>query len=131
MTNRTINFTSSAIQSLPLLPPDSRANDIEWSDQKIIGLRVLVGRTGNRRYLLRYISPVTKRKASIGLGRWPDLSEHEARAKARKLKVQIADGIDPKLERDSQAAYVIPDVYTFFHEAYMPCVMTNSSRQCW
>ncbi|ELA8131902.1 site-specific integrase [Vibrio parahaemolyticus] len=129
MTNRTINFTSSAIQSLPLPPPDSRANDIEWSDLKVIGLRVLVGRTGNCRYLLRYISPVTKRKASIGLGRCGDLSVHEARAKARKLKVQIADGIDPKLERDSQAAHVIPDVYTFFHETYLP--WAKSRKKTW
>jgi len=104
MTNRTINLTSSAIKALPVPPPETKAHDQEWSDQKIIGLKILVGRTGNKRYLLRYISPVTKKKASIALGRFPDLEVHEARTKARKLKVQIADGIDPKLERDSQSA---------------------------
>lgn len=125
MTNRTINLTSSAIKAIPAPPPDTKAHDQEWSDAKIIGLKILVGRTGNKRYLLRYISPVTKKKASIALGRWPDLEVHEARTKARKLKVQIADGIDPKLERDSQSARVIPDVQTFFNETYLPWAKTR------
>ncbi|ENP8415212.1 hypothetical protein CGH86_22030 [Vibrio parahaemolyticus] len=120
MTNRTINLTPSAIKALSAPPSTSKANDIEWSDEQIIGLKVLVGRTGNKRYLLRYVSPVTRKKTSIALGRWPDLDVNDARTKARKLKVQIADGIDPKLERDSRSAIVMPDVYTFFHETYLP-----------
>ncbi|MCS0401429.1 site-specific integrase [Vibrio diabolicus] len=120
MTNRTINLTPSAIKALPIPPSTNKANDIEWSDEQIIGLKVLVGRTGNKRYLLRYVSPVTRKKTSIALGRWPDLDVNDARTKARKLKVQIADGIDPKIERDSRSAIVMPDVYTFFHETYLP-----------
>lgn len=120
MTNRTINLTPSAIKALPVPSSTSKANDIEWSDEQTIGLKVLVGRTGNKRYLLRYVSPVTRKRASIALGRWPDLDVNDARTKARKLKVQIADGIDPKLERDSRSAIVMPDVYTFFHETYLP-----------
>ncbi|EOB6678774.1 tyrosine-type recombinase/integrase [Vibrio vulnificus] len=125
MTNRTINLTPSAIKALPIPPSTSKANDIEWSDEQIIGLKVLVGRTGNKRYLLRYVSPVTRKKTSITLGRWPDLDVNDARIKARKLKVQIADGIDPKIERDSRSAVVMPDVYTFFHETYLPWAKTR------
>lgn len=58
MTNRTINLTSSAIKAIPAPPPDTKAHDQEWSDAKIIGLKILVGRTGNKRYLLRYIVSV-------------------------------------------------------------------------
>ncbi|OZS42483.1 site-specific integrase [Photobacterium sanguinicancri] len=119
------HFTTSAIKALKSNPQESRSNDLECSDLSVIGLRILVGRTGNRRFLLRYISPVIKRKASISLGRWPDLSVEEARQKARKLKVQIADGIDPKIERDSRSALVMPDVYTFFHETYLPWAKTR------
>ncbi|HIF5960929.1 TPA: integrase arm-type DNA-binding domain-containing protein [Vibrio parahaemolyticus] len=125
MTNRTINLTPSAIKALPVSPSTSKANDIEWSDEQTIGLKVLVGRTGNKRYLLRYVSPVTRKKTSIALGRWPDLDVNDARIKARKLKVQIADGIDPKIERDSRSAVVMPDVYTFFHETYLPWAKTR------
>ncbi|ELA9867449.1 tyrosine-type recombinase/integrase [Vibrio parahaemolyticus] len=125
MTNRTINFTPSAIKALPVPPSTSKANDIEWSDEQTIGLKVLVGRTGNKRYLLRYVSPVTRKKTSIALGRWPDLDVNDARTKARKLKVQIADGIDPKIERDSRSAVVMPDVFTFFHETYLPWAKTR------
>ncbi|ENG6063218.1 site-specific integrase [Vibrio cholerae] len=125
MTNRTINLTPSAIKALPIPPSTNKANDIEWSDEQIIGLKVLVGRTGNKRYLLRYVSPVTRKKTSIALGRWPDLDVNGARTKARKLKVQIADGIDPKIERDSRSAVVMPDVFTFFHETYLPWAKTR------
>lgn len=122
--NRTVNFTNSVVRSLPVPPTGSRSTDLEWSDggsdNSVIGLKVLVGKTGNRRYLLRYVSPFSRRKSSISLGRFPDLSVEEARKKARKLKVQIADGIDPKIERDARSAVVIPDVYTFFHETYLP-----------
>ncbi|MGR5540667.1 tyrosine-type recombinase/integrase [Vibrio campbellii] len=134
--NRTVNFTNSVVKSLPAPPTDSRSTDLEWSDgggdNSVIGLKVLVGKTGNRRFLLRYSSKnflrshdKPSRKASISLGRFPDLSVEEARAKARKLKVQIADGIDPKIERDSRSTVVIPDVYTFFHETYLPWAKTR------
>ncbi|EME0896018.1 integrase family protein [Vibrio parahaemolyticus] len=127
--NRTINFTNSVVRSLPVPPADSRSTDLEWSDggsdNSVIGLKILVGKTGNRRYLLRYVSPFSRRKSSISLGRFPDLSVEEARKKARKLKVQIADGIDPKIERDSRSTVVIPDVYTFFHETYLPWAKTR------
>ncbi|NIY84585.1 site-specific integrase [Vibrio hepatarius] len=133
--NRTINLTNSVVRSLKPPSADSRSSDIEWSDGRgdnsVIGLKVLVGKTGNRRFLLRYSSRNLKssgkssRKASISLGRFPDLSVEEARKKARKLKVQIADGIDPKIERDSRSAVVMPDVYTFFHETYLPWAKTR------
>ena len=122
--NRTINLTNSIMKTLSGPSADSRSNDLEWSDgggdNSVIGLKVLVGRTGNRRFHLRYLSPVSRKKSSITIARWPDLTVEEARAKARKFKVQIADGIDPKLERDSRSAIVMPDVYTFFHETYLP-----------
>ncbi|HDY8139571.1 TPA: integrase family protein [Vibrio vulnificus] len=138
--NRTVNFTNSVVRSLPVPPADSRSTDLEWSDgggdNSVIGLKVLVGKTGNRRFLLRYSSKnflrahdKPSRKASISLGRFPDLSVEEARAKARKLKVQIADGIDPKIERDSRSMVVIPDVYTFFHETYL--LWAKTRKKSW
>ncbi|MFB1075588.1 tyrosine-type recombinase/integrase [Vibrio diabolicus] len=127
--NRTINLTNSIMKTLSGPSTDSRSNDLEWSDgggdNSVIGLKVLVGRTQNRRFHLRYVSPVSRKKSSITIARWPDLSVEEARAKARKLKVQIADGIDPKIERDSRSAVVMPDVFTFFHETYLPWAKTR------
>ncbi|WMN63732.1 tyrosine-type recombinase/integrase [Vibrio parahaemolyticus] len=127
--NRTINLTNSIMKTLSGSSADSRSNDLEWSDgggdSSVIGLKVLVGRTQNRRFHLRYVSPVSRKKTSITIARWPDLTVEEARVKARKLKVQIADGIDPKIERDSRSTTVIPDVYTFFHETYLPWAKTR------
>ncbi|WP_029800642.1 Arm DNA-binding domain-containing protein, partial [Vibrio parahaemolyticus] len=36
------------------------------------GVRCLVGKSGGKRFLLRYTSPVTGKKASIGLGKHPE-----------------------------------------------------------
>ncbi|MEZ9450458.1 tyrosine-type recombinase/integrase [Vibrio splendidus] len=118
-------FTTATIKALKGNSAESKSSDIEYSDTGVIGLKVLVGRTGNRRFHLRYVSPVSQKKSSITIARWPDLSVEEARAKARKLKVQIADGIDPKIERDSRSAVVMPDVFTFFHETYLPWAKTR------
>lgn len=118
-------FTTATIKALKSNSAESKSSDLEYSDTGVIGLKVLVGRTGNRRFHLRYVSPVSRKKTSINIARWPDLTVEEARAKARKLKVQIADGIDPKIERDSRSAVVMPDVFTFFHETYLPWSKTR------
>ncbi|WP_249199118.1 Arm DNA-binding domain-containing protein [Photobacterium sp. GJ3] len=36
------------------------------------GVRCLVGKSGGKRFLLRYTSPVAGKKASIGLGKHPE-----------------------------------------------------------
>jgi len=113
-------FSASKINNLPPNPPESKSTELELSDTETIGLKCLVGKTGSKRFLLRYTSPITKRKSSIALARWPDLSIEAVRKKARNLKEQIADGIDPKLERDNHVIDVIPTVYEFFHQTYLP-----------
>ncbi|WP_028115857.1 integrase family protein [Ferrimonas senticii] len=126
---RTRHFTNALIKSLPLPPPESKSNCEQWSDTEVVGLKILVGRTGNRTYLLRYQSPETRRKSSISIGRWPDLTIKEARDRARRLKVKIADGIDPKIERDNREVVELPDVFTFFHETFLPWAKT--SKKSW
>ena len=114
-------FTTTKINKLNANKVDAKSTELELSDTEIIGLKLLVGKSANsKRFLLRYTSPITKRKASISLGRWPDLSIDMVRKRARELKADIASGIDPKLERDTQVTNAIPTVFEFFHETYLP-----------
>lgn len=122
-------FTASSINGLPKNLSSSKSSELEFSDTDVIGLKCLVGKTGNKRFLLRYVSPVTRKKASIGLGRWPDIDLVTLRVKARKLKVQIADGIDPKLERDNQLTNRMPTLHEFFYDTFLE--LAKKTKKSW
>lgn len=122
-------FSASKINNLPSNPTESKSTELEISDTELIGLKCLVGKTGNKRFLLRYVSPVTRHKSSIALGRWPDLSIDIVRNKGRQYKEQIANGLDPKLERDNQVIDIIPTVREFFYQTYLP--LAKKKKRTW
>lgn len=123
-------FTPTKLNNLPAHDRRSKATNNEVSDTEVQGLKLLIGKSGKKRFLLRYISPVTKKKTSIALGQWPDLDLTTVRNKARKLKVQIADGIDPKMERDKQIESQVPTLADFFHNTFI--VMKQSKgKKTW
>jgi hypothetical protein len=70
------------------------------------GLYLEVTRHGaSRRWLLRFVSPVTHRPTEAGLGTWPIVSLADARAKASEYRSLIAKGIDPiHAKREDRAA---------------------------
>ncbi|MCG7584958.1 site-specific integrase [Photobacterium sp. OFAV2-7] len=127
--NKKFKFTPSSLNNLPKNPASSKSTELEFSDTEVIGLKCLVGKTGNKRFLLRYTSPVTRKKASIGLGRWPDIDLLTVRKKARKLKEQVVDGIDPRQERDKKLNNVMPTVSEFFHKVYLP--LAKKRKRTW
>lgn len=118
--NKKFKFTISSLNNLPKNPATSKSTELEFSDTEVIGLKCLVGKTGNKRFLLRYMSPVANKKASIGLGRWPDIDLLTVRKKARGYKQQVLEGIDPKLERDNKAPESTMTLERFFEEVYLP-----------
>ncbi|KOE14622.1 recombinase XerD [Vibrio parahaemolyticus] len=125
--NKKFKFTTSSLNNLSRHSYSSKSTELEFSDTEVIGLRCLVGRTGNKRFLLRYTSPVTRKKASIGLGRWPDIDLPEVRKKARSYKQQIIEGVDPKLERDNQTTEKTMTLERFFDEVYLPLAKQKRS----
>ncbi|HCM0829470.1 tyrosine-type recombinase/integrase [Vibrio parahaemolyticus] len=125
--NKKFKFTTSSLNNLSRHSYSSKSTELEFSDTEVIGLRCLVGRTGNKRFLLRYTSPVTRKKASIGLGRWPDIDLPEVRKKARSYKQQIIEGVDPKLERDNQTTVKEMTLERFFDEVYLPLAKQKRS----
>lgn len=114
--NKRFRFTTSAIAALPANPLDAAGTELEFSDTEIVGLRILSGKTGSKRFLLRY--NFNGRKCSIAIGRFPDVDVATARKIARQYKQQIAQGIDPREEKAKMRA--MPTVSEFFYQFYLP-----------
>ncbi|MBM4904861.1 integrase family protein [Vibrio parahaemolyticus] len=92
------------------------------------GVRCLVGKSGGKRFLLRYISPqVPGKKSAIGLGRHPETDLVTLRKIAKEYRQKILEGIDPKLERDNQATEKEMTLELFFDEVYLPLAKQKRS----
>ncbi len=115
-------FTTAKLKSLPANESSSKSTDLEVSDTEITGLKCLSGKSGSKRFLLRY--SFNGRKTSITIGRFPDIELSVARKLAREFKLLLVQGIDPKEHRKSQAlcdpVETLPTVSEFFHSSYLP-----------
>ncbi|WP_444998439.1 tyrosine-type recombinase/integrase [Aliikangiella sp. IMCC44359] len=114
-------FTNAKLKALKPHDPNSPSTELEISDSKITGLKLLVGKTGNKRFLLRYT--FQSRKRSIAIGKFGDIDVVTARKIAKKYRAQIAGGTDPKAERDSYRH--IPTVSEFFWGTYHAVIKAN------
>jgi len=63
----------------------------------VSGLHVVVTATGAKCWILR--TKVGEKRREIGLGGFPEVSLADARNRAREMKAQIREGIDPVAER--------------------------------
>lgn len=90
-------FTQKNIAALPSHPKDSKSTEQEYSDALVSGLKVLVGKSGNKKFLFRYT--LRLRKCSAALGGFGALTVDEARVIANQYKALIAQGRDPRQER--------------------------------
>jgi len=121
-------FATSLLKSLPANPPDAKGTELEFSDTEITGFKCLSGKSGSKRFLLRYT--FQGRKTSIAIGRFPDIDLATARKIARQHKAQIAMGINPKAERDEIANKPLtPTVKEFFYDTYLP--LAKKRKRTW
>ncbi|EJI1280453.1 site-specific integrase [Vibrio vulnificus] len=118
-------FTNSNLKSLPANTTTTKTTELEFSDTECIGLKLLSGRNGSKRFLFRYT--FHGRKRSIAIGRFPDIDVITARKVVRNYKVQLAEGTDPKQERD--AVKHIPTVGEFFWNTYLP--LAKRKKKSW
>lgn len=66
------------------------------------GLQLRVRPNGNKSWLFDYIKPTTKKRSSIGLGGFPEVSLANARKLRDKNRELVAQGIDPKEYKDDK-----------------------------
>lgn len=103
--NTKFKFSDARVKALPANPSASSSTDLEVSDvsdygRSVTGLKCLIGKSGNRRFLFRYV--FSSRKRSIALGRFPDINVATARKAARHYRPMLAEGIDPKAEQEEK-----------------------------
>ena len=103
--NTKFKFTDARIRALPANPSASSSTDLEVNDvsddgSSVTGLKCLIGKSGNKRFLFRYV--FSSRKRSIALGRFPDINVATARKAARNYRSMLAEGVDPKAVQEEQ-----------------------------
>mgnify|MGYP000253506935 FL=1 len=110
-------FTDKSIKALKTPPRDSPSTEFEATDIQTMGLKCLVGKTGNKRFLFRYT--FNQRKQSIGLGRFGDINVSDARKLAQKYRMTLNEGINPKVDRNCPTRLTIDE---FFQQHYLPSI---------
>ncbi|MCW8195723.1 site-specific integrase [Proteobacteria bacterium 005FR1] len=123
--DKQFKFTDARIRALPANPTAASSTDLEVSDTEITGLKCLSGKTGKKRFLLRYI--IDGRKRSIGLGRFPEVDVATARSAAQRCRRMLAQGQDPKEEQ--LAAKQRPTVSAFFWDTFLP--LQKKHKKSW
>ncbi|SET35551.1 Site-specific recombinase XerD [Marinobacter segnicrescens] len=118
-------FTDARIRALPANPASASSTDLEVSDSEITGLKCLSGKSGRKRFLLRYV--YRGRKRSIALGKFPDIDVAAARKAAQQYRALLAEGRDPKEEHD--ALRLRPTVSEFFWHTFLP--MQKKHKRTW
>ena len=66
------------------------------------GLQMRVRINGSRLWNFNYIHPVTKKRINMGLGTFPEVSLAQARKRTVEARELVAQGLDPKEQRDVQ-----------------------------
>lgn len=113
-------FTTTKLQSLPPNDPSSRSTEAEYSDTEITGFKLLVGKSGTKKYLIRYT--LNGKKSSASLGTFNEVPLTTARKQAQRIKLMVAEGINPK---ESANKHEIPTVSDYFHNHYIKVAKTR------
>jgi len=114
-------FSKTTLDRLPPNDKDSRSREKEYSDQEVIGLRMLVSKNGRKFFHLRY--RFNNRKRVIAIGEYPAVSIADARQRANEFKNMLSKGVDPLLERNKQSDSIT--FADFVLQEYMPFAKGN------
>lgn len=82
----------------------AKPQDKEYNLPDGRGLMLRVKTNGSKLWLFNYTHPITKKRKNVSLGQFPALSLEKARKKAEEMRSTLADGIDPKQQRDQKLA---------------------------
>jgi integrase len=118
---RRFRFTQKAIESLPQQPPDARSREAEYSDVEVVGLRVIVSKTGRKFFDFRY--RFNKRKRVLRVGEFPSVSLKDARQRVHEYKNGLSRGIDPLIERGNLVSAI--SFAEFADKEFMPYAKAN------
>ena len=118
------HLTDTLVRKTPA-PPHGQ---VIIKDDEIRGFGVRVTAGGARSFVLGY--SVNARERRFTLGAFPVLTTAMAREKAKKLRQQILDGIDPMAERQAEReAPTVDELCARYDEDYLPRKRPSSVQQ--
>jgi len=85
----------------PTTVSTAEAKEKEYNLSDGNGLFLRIKTVGSKFWIFNYQRPITKKRANLTLGRYPDLSITKARTKAIAARELLAEGIDPQEHRDT------------------------------
>lgn len=92
-----ISLTDSKIKSAISMQKKSFEKNIKLSDGG--GLYLLLDKKGGAYWRFDYIRPITKKRATIAIGVYPSCTLASARAKRSEFREQLAQNIDPTIQK--------------------------------
>lgn len=95
------------------------------------GLYLNVSKTGSKSWVFMWNDKTIGKRREMGLGSYPDISLAMARKQADKLRVRIADGIDPLAERARLAEPTFEVCASMFLETMEPSWRNAKHRAQW
>ncbi|MFQ2069913.1 integrase domain-containing protein [Aeromonas veronii] len=70
------------------------------------GLELRISAAGSKLWAFKYSKPSDNKRTNMSFGTYPEVSLGQARELLRKARALLAQGIDPKLHKEKQAAMV-------------------------
>ncbi len=114
MNDNKINFTKAMLEKLPYPPIGKR---FAYYDTKVRGLALFITNKGTKSFLVyRWVNSKPER---ILLGRYPDLSIEQARAKTMEINALIVKGENPNNpRRAARAEMTLNDLFREYMERH-------------
>ncbi len=94
------------------------------------GLILNVTMTGSKNWIFRY-TPKGGKVREMGLGGYPDVSLKKARNRANECRTLVADGLDPKSERDKEAGVTFGETADEYYKAMNSRWTNAKTRYKW
>jgi integrase len=120
-TSRKLHFNQKALARFPAHTADSPSRDQEYSDSEVIGLKLLVSKTGRKFFYFRYC--FNNRKRAIKVGEFPMMTIKQARQIAGQHRNSINLGVDPHCKPDESKDNMSFEDYAL--NEYIPFVKTE------
>jgi integrase len=102
-------------------------------------LYLYVSKLGAKSWRMDYVRPIGKKRATITLGLYPDVSLAQAREQRKQIRTMLADGVDPqqqKIDAEREQELLSNNTFAAIADDYMsrkrnvsPATITNNLRQ--
>ncbi|WP_318643782.1 integrase arm-type DNA-binding domain-containing protein [Shewanella sp. WPAGA9] len=91
MANSTKPLTSTEVSN-------AKPKEKEYNLSDGRGLQLRIKPNGSKLWLFNYTRPVSKKRANLSIGAFPDISLAEARKARERSRELLAKGVDPQLQ---------------------------------